>query len=293
MASLIADVNTWLSLVKQTADTADTLSLIHPYPLHSQISQATSSPQISSHYSMEFAVDTLQQAEVPKKQDTGSRSNSLVPLTGSEFPFFLSMPTKDDDLQTTARKMQSIASVISGGRTLSMTPGHVSTRNGSKPKQKHNAEDFARQGMTGPEIAQYDAWKMGLIQLPTFDWYLNRLPVGPTGMRTFSRRAIAMDIIWKRPGFAPEHAAWLAVHMNFMLPVVKAVTKVLMAAEELQRNEHLQMSYCDIAEMEMLQLINSTAEETVTRERERMRMLRDSIHRSQAVLTNRINTLEK
>lgn len=305
MASLIADVNTWLSLIKQTADSVDpiveryiasstTSSLVQPYPFNSQISQATSSSQSSSHYSMESTVDTVQQSEVPEKQDAGSRSNSsLIPLTGHEFPFFLPMPTEVDDLETMARKMQSMASVISSGRTLSMTPCQVSTPNDSRPKQKHTAEDFARERMTGPEIAQYNAWKMGLIQLPTFDWYLNRLPVAHTGMRTFSRRAIAMDIIWKRPGFVPEHAAWLAVNMNFLLPVVKAVTKVLGAAEELQMIEHLQMSSRDIAEMELLQLINSTAEKAVTHERERMRMLVDSIHRSQAVLTNRINTLEK
>ncbi|KAJ6131614.1 hypothetical protein N7523_001320 [Penicillium sp. IBT 18751x] len=242
---------------------------------------------------MESTIDTLQQSDVPAKQEAGSRSNTLIALTGNEFPFFLPMPTEGDDLETTARKMQSIASVISSGRNLSMTSGPRSTTNDSKRKQTRTAEDFAIERMTGPEIAQYNAWKQGLIQLPTVDWYQNRLPVAPTGMRTFSRRAIAMDIIWERSGFAPEHAAWLAVNMNFLLPVVKAVTKVLGAAEELQRNEHPQMSDRDIAEMDMLRLINSTAEETVTRERERMRMLVDSIHRSQAVLTHRINTLEK
>jgi hypothetical protein len=147
--------------------------------------------------------------------------------------------------------------------------------------------------MTGPETAQYDAWRMGLIRLPTFDWYLNRLPVALSDVQTFSRRAIAMDIIWQRPGFAPEHAAWLGIHMDFLLPVVKAVTKVLGAAEQFQRDEYSDMTDRDIAEMEMLQLINSTADETVTREREKMRMLVDLIHRSQAVLTNRLNTLEK
>lgn len=304
MASLIANVNAWLSLVNPPADTVDhiierytissiTPHLVQPDLLNSQISQPVSSHQISSGYSMESAVDNVQHSQDPGVQEADSRANGLVPLTGSEFPFFLPMPTKGDDLETTARKMQSMASVISSGRTLSMTPGQVSTPNTKKPKQRQTAEEFARERMTGPETAQYDAWRMGLIRLPTFDWYLNRLPVALSDVQTFSRRAIAMDIIWQRPGFAPEHAAWLGIHMDFLLPVVKAVTKVLGAAEQFQRDEYSDMTDRDIAEMEMLQLINSTADETVTREREKMRMLVDSIHRSQAVLTNRLNTLEK
>lgn len=42
----------------------------------------------------------------------------------------------------------------------------------------------------------------------------------------------------------------------------------------------------------MLQLVNAAAEENVTRVRERLRTLTDSIRRSQAVLKNRISMLE-
>lgn len=41
----------------------------------------------------------------------------------------------------------------------------------------------------------------------------------------------------------------------------------------------------------MLQLVITTAEENVTRERERLRLLIDSIHKSQAVLMNRMSIL--
>jgi hypothetical protein len=304
MASLYASVNAWLSLVKQPAHTVDhiieryttssiTTELVRIDSPSSPIGQSASSPQISSGYSMESAVANVQHSQEPRVQETDSHANGLVPLTGSEFPFYLPMPTKGDDLETTARKMQSMASVISSGRTLSMTPRQVLTTNTKKPKQRQTAEELARERMTGPETAQYEAWKMGLIRLPTFDWYLNRLPVALSDMQTFSRRAIAMDIIWQRPGFAPEHAAWLGIHMDFLLPVVKAVTKVLGAAEQLQRDDYLDLTDRNVAEMEMLRFINSTAEETVTREREKMRMLVDLIHRSQAVLTKRLHALEK
>lgn len=304
MASLTADVNAWLSLVNQPADTVDHIierytvpsmpaHLVQPDPLSSRISQPTSYSQIFSGYGIEPDVDNAQRSQLPEVQEAGSHPNSLVPLTGAEFPFFLPMPTKNDNLETTARKMQSLASIVSSGRTLSMTSGQVSGPHTQKPKQRQTAEEFARERMTGSETAQYDAWRMGLVQLPTFDWYLNRLPVALSDMQAFSRQAIAMEIIWQRPGFAPEHAAWLGIHMDFLLPVVKAVTKVLGAAEQIQQDELSDMTGRDIAEMELLQLINSTAEETVTREREKMRMLVDSIHRSQAVLTNRLNTLDR
>jgi hypothetical protein len=103
-----------------------------------------------------------------------------------------------------------------------------------------------------------------------------------------------MDIIWDRKGMAAEHAAWLIINMPCLMPLIKAVTKLLKAEEYFQKNQRPgQMTDRDIAEVEMLQLVNTTAEENVTRERERLRLLIDSIHKSQAVLMNRMSIFEK
>ncbi|KAJ5212122.1 uncharacterized protein N7498_003768 [Penicillium cinerascens] len=237
---------------------------------------------------MELAVNALQNSQVPESQDPKSLPDELALLTRDGFPFFLPIPKDGDDLETTARKVQILASVISSGGNLSVGPGHVST-----PKQKQTAEEFGRERMTSPETTQYEAWKMGIIKLPELDWYNNQVPVPPEAMQTFSRRAIAMDIIWQRRGMAPEHAAWITINMPFLLPLVKAVTKILRAEEHLQRTQrHARLTDGDIAEIEMLQLVNAAAEDNVTRVRERLRTLIDSIHRSQAVLKNRISMLD-
>lgn len=238
--------------------------------------------------SMELTVNALQNSQVPESQEPNSLTDELALLTRDELPFFLPMPKDGDDLETIARKMQSLASMISSGRNLSVGIGHVSS-----PKQKQTAEGFARERMTSPETTQYEAWKVGIIQLPEFDWYNNQAHVPPEAMRAFSRRAIAVDIIWQRRGMAPEHAAWVTINMPFLLPLVKAVTKILEAEEHWQRTQrHARLTDRDIAEIEMLQLVNAAAEQNVTRVRERLRTLIDSIHRSQAVLKDRISMLE-
>jgi hypothetical protein len=201
------------------------------------------------------------------------------------------MPQSGDDLDTTARKMESLASVVSSGRSLSIAPGQAPA---SKPKHKQTVEEFARERMTERETTQYDAWKMGIIQLPLWNWWNYRVPVAPEAMQTFSRCALAMDIIWDRKGMAPEHAAWLIINMPCLMPLIKAVTKLLKAEEYFQKNQRPgRMTDRDIAQVEMLQLVNTTAEENVTRERERLRLLIDSIHKSQAVLMNRMSIFEK
>jgi len=226
---------------------------------------------------MEHTLSTMQNLQVPEIQE-------LALLTDHEFPFFLPIPQNGDDLETTALKMQSLAHVLSSGHSLSVGPGHVST-----PGQKQTAEEFARDRMTSPEMTQYDAWKMGIIQLPELGWYNNRVQVAPEAMQTFSRRAIAMDIIWRRQGTVPENAAWLTINMSFLTPLVKAVTKIIGAEEHFQKNQRL--ADRDIAEIRMLKRVNALAEGNVTRERERLRMLSDSIHKSQALLKKRVNDI--
>lgn len=229
---------------------------------------------------MEHTLSTIQNLQVPEIQE-------LALLTDHEFPFFLPIPQNGDDLETTARKRQSLARVLSSGHRLLVGPGHVST-----PEQKQTAEEFARDRMTSPEMTQYDAWKMGIIQLPELDWYNNRVQVAPEAMQTFSRRAIAMDIIWRRQGTVPENAAWLTINMSFLMPLVKAVTKIIGAEEHFRKNEcDARLADHDIAEIKMLKRVNAIAEGNVTRERERLRMLSDSIHKSQALLKRRVNDI--
>ena len=277
------------SLANQAFDTVghivktNKVSLATPILVRSHLSAT----QNYSNYSMELTMNAPQNSQVPKSQEPKSLPDELTLLTRDEFPFFLPMPKDGDDLEITARKMQSLASVISSGRNLSVGPGHVST-----PKQKQTAEEFARERTTSSETTQYEAWKMGITQLPELDWYNNQVHVPPEAMKTFSRRAVAMDIIWQRRDMALEHAAWLTINMPFLLPLVKAVTKILRAEEHLQRTQlHARLTDRDITEIEMLQLVNAAAEENVTRVRERLRTLTYSIHRSQAVLKNRISML--
>lgn len=78
-----------------------------------------------------------------------------------------------------------------------------------------------------------------------------------------------------------------------LLPLVKAVAKLLSAKAHLENHDPLcHLSVAEVAEMKALQLINGIVEENVARESEPPHDLMQSIRESQAVLNERLYLLE-
>lgn len=223
-------------------------------------------------------------------QDVVNLDKQLAPfaqLTGDEFPFLMPVPIVGDTLAATARKLSDLASVIRSGRSFMLT-------NNKTLPSKHDPEAFARECMLATELAHYEEWKSQAARLPALDWAKNVLPVHPRAFKTFSQRATAMDIIWRRQGATPENAAWLSVFHLDLLPLVKAVVKVLSAKVYLADHNPLShLSASEIAEVNALQLINAVVDENMALESESRRKLMESIHESQAVLKERLNLLAK
>ncbi|KAJ5584573.1 uncharacterized protein N7459_004373 [Penicillium hispanicum] len=225
---------------------------------------------------------------VPEHDNCSDVPEQMAVVNCDEFPFVLPIPRETDDLEVTVRKLNGLAGVVRTGQRLVLTTGVASN------PRRHNAEAFAKERMTAMELAQYEEWKEQKSHLPDFDWTVNQVPVPPGGLNTFSQRAAAMDILWQRQGATPENAAWLNANIPRMMPLVKAITKLLAAQTHLERhNQWAPLSDNEIAELHALRMIIALADKNLACERERLRKLAKSVHESVVVLQGRIASLRR
>ncbi|KAJ6093487.1 hypothetical protein N7486_008776 [Penicillium sp. IBT 16267x] len=214
--------------------------------------------------------------------------NQHALLTHHDLPFVLPIPKAGESLEDTARKLRGLADAIRSGGSLSLTKSEAT----QPPPHKHNAEAIAIGRMKDIELEQYEKWKGGKVQLPSIDWDRDRSHVDENGRKTFSQRATAMNIIWNIQCAAPENAVWVSLHRPTVLPLLKAVTKLLAVQMSVISDTPSKLSGSGLAEIQTLQLIAVLADENIARERERVRQLVSSIAESQAVLRERREMLK-
>lgn len=200
------------------------------------------------------------------------------------------VPSPTDDLETTAKKLEALADVVKQGSSLALYTGLKL----SHPKPR-DAESIAVSQMTAVELECYNDWKSKTTPVPSFDWGNNKsaVPTGHQSQKKFTRRAAAMDVVWGRDGATAEHASWLTTKMAFILPLVKAVSRVLTAEEHYRNDPMLKMGPMKAAEIETAKAIVYIAERNRERELQRIRGLTRSISRSTSVLQSRTAGLKK
>jgi hypothetical protein len=226
----------------------------------------------------------------------------------------LPVPSVNDDLETTAKKMKALAKVVSDGNSLALFTGlQMASQHLNDP------ESIAVSQMTIDERVQYEAWQKarkngtmknsgdqdseeasnrdGNVPAVGFDWVKNVDPVpdGAQSLKKFTERAAAMDIIWDHQGATPENAAWLTFNQPAILPLVKAVCRVRTAEKHRKNNRDPSMrglTDMEAAEVETVRKIVSLAERNRTRELEKIRKLTRSITESAAVVKARVKVLE-
>jgi hypothetical protein len=226
----------------------------------------------------------------------------------------LPVPSVNDDLETTAKKMRALAQVVSDGNSLALFTGlQMASQHSRDP------ESIAVSQMTPDERWMYEAWQKsrkrrkrknpddqdseeaptrGRVPAVDFDWVKNVAPVpdGAQSLKKFTERAAAMDIVWDHQGATPENAAWLTFNLPAALPLVKAVSRVRNAEKHRQNSRDSSMrglTDMEAAEVETVRKIVSLAERNRTRELEKIRKLTRSITESAAGIKARIKYLEE
>lgn len=224
-----------------------------------------------------------------KDAGPGNPSDRIAQLSWNEVPIFMSIPTADDNLDDTARKLYSLASAVANGGNLALSA------NQSSVPSRQTAESFAKERMLPEEKEYYELWKAGTVSLPHINWETSKSPLPPNSEKTFIQRASAMNIIWGSGDIATaENAAWLTNNLVALLPLVKAINKLQSAETHLAKFDPLaKHSEAEIAEIQTLQHISATVDANVAREKERLHRLIDSINQSQVTLKERLKSLGK
>lgn len=200
-------------------------------------------------------------------------------------------PVPDDDLETTAQKLEILANVVEEGNSLALYTGLQL----SAPKaHAKDAESMAQTHMTALELESYTEWKSNNTRLPPFDWENHQIPLPsstPQNLKKYTRRAEAMDTVWNHTGARPEHASWLTFNLSSVLPLVKAVSRVQAAERQFQNDPLAGLGPMELAEIETVRTVVSIAEKTREREVQRMKRLTRSIARTTGILNSRMGEL--
>lgn len=241
----------------------------------------------TSHPSV-YRLNSNNKASARALQDQQTMSSIDSPTT--PVPGTTPVPNPTDDLETTASKLEALADVVKQGSSLALYTGLKL----SSPKPR-DAEAIAVSQMPPIELESYSNWKSKTTSVPSFDWENNKssVPTGAQSQKKFSRRAAAMDVVWGYKGATPEHASWLTSNMVAILPLVKAVGRVLIAQEHYRDDPMMKLGPMEAAEIETAKAIVYIAERNKERELQRIRKLTKSISRSTTVLQTRMAGLEK
>lgn len=236
------------------------------------------------NYIMGSKGNSLGTPEYDENQRLGARRVQHAQLTYNGFSLLMPVPQHGDDLETTFKKVHGLADAVANGGTLTLP-----TTQTSAAFKQQDAEAAAKERMSTLELKSYEAWKVKKFTLPFFDWAEYKDSVPPEGLETFTQRAAAMDVVWQRQGTSPSHAVWLSTRMGHLVPLVKAVEKVLKAQAQLEQQSCMSgLSEKEMAEVEMLQHIQATIDANVARERQRVKQQAKSIYDSVAVLKGQV-----
>ncbi|KAI9925542.1 hypothetical protein MW887_005923 [Aspergillus wentii] len=191
-------------------------------------------------------------------------------MTDSPKSAILPVPELSDDLETTARKMTSLAKVIQDGNHLTIWTGWKLASN-----QPRDPKSIAKSEMSIPELEAYELWNEGKgVTPPTMDWNANVAAV-PDGKKQ------------------PEKTHAAGGCNGRALPLVKAVTRMLNAERHYGNEPRARMTDLEAAELDTLCKIRDTAERNRSRELARIRKLMREIVHAQGVIGTRIRALER
>ncbi|KAJ5555327.1 hypothetical protein N7461_003797 [Penicillium sp. DV-2018c] len=109
-------------------------------------------------------------------------------VEGPGAPYVVDIPLESDNLETAAKKMETIAEIIVAGGRLDIR---------IRPRQIVHTQwawQHARERMRGEELSHFNAWAKRCLSIPSFDWS-NELPFNEEAGEAFRKYAQAMDLI--------------------------------------------------------------------------------------------------
>ncbi|KAK4995417.1 hypothetical protein LTR66_004761 [Elasticomyces elasticus] len=162
-------------------------------------------------------------------------SMSSDPDTSSPMPpekYKLPIPEPTKDLVTIAKQLQNLCDATKTGKSLvaitASNPYKVS-RSRTALNVDKTLEEKVISEMTPVERLQYDAWKTNPITLPPIDWTQDQLPPPRSNvqLKRYRVRAEALNRLYDTDRATIEHVAWITQNQISMLPLVKAIARII------------------------------------------------------------------
>ncbi|KAJ5124474.1 uncharacterized protein N7515_008299 [Penicillium bovifimosum] len=197
---------------------------------------------------------------------------------------YVDIPTDEDDMETAANKMETIAEMIVTRHKL-----HISDRP-TRVIAKQRARQHSRDRMKPEELNMWEAWIEHRFQVRSFPWNME-LPFADHAMESLRGYALAMDTVWGHKNATPGNAAWCLQHMRQVVPLLKAVIKARTAEEYILRyGLDLQVQGPQKYEMETMWVIHEAGERCLVRAGDWHRQA-DTICSALAVIRNRVHQI--
>ena len=179
----------------------------------------------------------------PKRQQSASLATKPLVV--------LALPSVGDDLSHLHAKLVAINDIILSGKSIAEVTNYQATT-----IQNRNATDAAVANMPPSEHCYWMAFIDGTMRLTAMDWSSNRepAPTSPETLKVYTRRAEALNRLYRTDQATEEHVAWITKHVPLRLPLVKAMARVI-GAEINQRGGQTQLSATQYADLQTINRI--------------------------------------
>lgn len=143
----------------------------------------------------------------------------------------LQLPHPSDSPATLTAKLNAILAALASGQGLAAATGFLATPNSNRD---HIAK--ACQDMHPEERMMWDEYTANpQLRLPAINWKtdIDAEPTSTKPLKTAKRRAEALNRLYKTDQARPGHVVWLTKNHLVLLPLVKAVARIIGAETDI------------------------------------------------------------
>ncbi|KAL8770791.1 MAG: hypothetical protein Q9209_003658 [Squamulea sp. 1 TL-2023] len=184
--------------------------------------------------SLQHNDDSIESTHLAKREHRGHISNEGQPISTSlsNRASHLHLPDPSDSAATLSTKLTAIVTRISSGQSIAAATGFLAT-----PNPHRDPVAKATQEMHPYELEYWDAYitNPDLIEFPNIDWStdIDTSPTSKKPIQNAKRRAEALNRLYQTDQAQPGHSVWFTKHHEYLLPLVKAMARVIGAERDI------------------------------------------------------------
>ncbi|KAH8802677.1 hypothetical protein F5884DRAFT_802701 [Xylogone sp. PMI_703] len=158
-------------------------------------------------------------------------------LSTQQHDVTINIPSLEDSVPATLANWDAILETVKAGRSIAGATGYSAT-----PHLGKNEKTIAESQMTPQEHQMWTGFNDGRVNLPALDWATNRLspPTSKGSVKVIPRRVEALNRLYKTNQADAGHIAWIMEKELLLLPLIKAMARVIGAEKDLAGSKECQ-----------------------------------------------------